>query len=505
MGDMKKVKSILSAFFEVPFSFFSLPEMNKKFFFVFGCYLLALSSLFLADYFHTGDDFVRAWNAIRRWSGGGRHLNDYIGYAMNFSYYHRDITPIVNILALTFLTSATLILTYTITGALTYRALLGGLALGLSPYFLQNLSYKFDCAFFCLSLLWSTLPFLWFNKGRLFYGALGICTFLICCTYQATLSILGMTFLYLLFQEYIHGAKIKTLLIKAGITAIIVITVVLGYTYIERQINTNLYTLNRSVLCLMAENVTCSEVVIRNLTTIWIDFFKDPWQGTPMATLAYLFLGFCLIAFLFKALLGISRPRRIIAFCVAPAIFIGMITCIFIWTIFFTEIVQSPRIFVGVGGVLAIGLMTFLTLDFSQFPIFGKGMTFLYHVLSYIILWALVVFALRYGNLLFIQWEYDRYKLSRIEHELGKLPYGDILFKASPRAPAVLRRYEEYPFYRKLVLAPPLYYTNFYFGPSYSKCRIKSNKAKSKEIIYQDNEFSLTLLNDYCVLIDAKQ
>ena len=200
---MIQIKDIFHEIKNIFLKFISQSNFWKKFFFVFGLYLLALSSLILADYLHTGDDFVRAWNAIRRWAGGGRHLNDYIGYVMNFSSDHRDITPIINLVAISFLSFATLCLTYTITKTLDYKYLVLALALGLSPYFLQNLSYKFDCAFFCLSVLWSLLPFLFYHKDKCFYIVLACSCLLICCTYQATLSILGMTFLYLIFQDYL--------------------------------------------------------------------------------------------------------------------------------------------------------------------------------------------------------------------------------------------------------------------------------------------------------------
>ena len=112
-----------------------------------------------------------------------------------------------------------------------------------------------------------------------------------------------MYFLYLLFQAYLHGEKIKKLFVKTGLTTGIVLIVVFSYTYIERKINTNLYTLNRSVLCSPLK--TCYDVAQHNLDMIYTNFFKEPWQGTPMAILAYFFIGFFLAKRLLEEIEGI--------------------------------------------------------------------------------------------------------------------------------------------------------------------------------------------------------
>ncbi|MDR0375973.1 MAG: glucosyltransferase domain-containing protein [Treponema sp.] len=89
------------------------------------------------------------WNG---WNGWSRHIT--------------DISPPPQTLAALIVAASTLLLVYVVCGEkFNFIALLAGVPLGISPYFLENISYKFDAPYMAMSIFFSIFPFI-FSESR---------------------------------------------------------------------------------------------------------------------------------------------------------------------------------------------------------------------------------------------------------------------------------------------------------------------------------------------------
>jgi hypothetical protein len=88
-----------------------------------------------------------------------------------------------------------------ICGKSTKLALIATLPIGLSPYFLECFSYKFDAPYMAVSILASVFPFLFVNKRWGFFAASIASLLIMFMTYQAASGIFLTITLYLFFTN----------------------------------------------------------------------------------------------------------------------------------------------------------------------------------------------------------------------------------------------------------------------------------------------------------------
>ncbi|WP_430603466.1 hypothetical protein IGJ02_000962 [Enterococcus sp. DIV0724b] len=93
--------------------------------------------------------------------------------------------------------------------------------IGLNPWFLQSISFRFDSPYMALSILFSIVPFLWWDKkSKVFFISSIISIFIMCNTYQASSGIYIIMVLALSLKEMLanmHPQKtLKTVLLSAA-------------------------------------------------------------------------------------------------------------------------------------------------------------------------------------------------------------------------------------------------------------------------------------------------
>jgi hypothetical protein len=201
-----------------------LKRLVKPALLLFGLSALGMVSVIRANFSYV-DDIDRAATGYHGWNGWSRHLSDILSTFIHADPILTDISPLPQILGLLFSAVAAVICVCALGDApqgkkISIPTLLAGLSIIISPYFLENLSYKFDAPYMGLSLLFSVLPFLFTPSRRafVFSSVASIC--LMCITYQASSGIYVLMVIASCFRDWNYRHKTgKEIAVFAGLGA----------------------------------------------------------------------------------------------------------------------------------------------------------------------------------------------------------------------------------------------------------------------------------------------
>jgi len=128
---------------------------------LFGYYfLLILFPILRADRY-CNDDLIRAFAGNYGWSENGRHLTNLLMRTLQFGASRvLDLAPLPQLLAIALLSWTGVLVARRFMIASPMMAALATLPLGAQPFFLENLSYRFDAPFMALAVFCALLPIL---------------------------------------------------------------------------------------------------------------------------------------------------------------------------------------------------------------------------------------------------------------------------------------------------------------------------------------------------------
>ena len=177
---------------------------------IFGIYYVAISAIIRSDFKYI-DDLGRVAKGYRGWENFSRYTSNILATLIHGDLYLTDISPLPQILAILLLAVAGTIILYMWEMPQKFSwGILAILPLGLSPYFLECLSYKFDAPYMAISVFASILPFAFIKIGQIEYvvaSFVGI--LLMCTTYQASSGIYPMIVVLLCFDFWNKGKSIN--------------------------------------------------------------------------------------------------------------------------------------------------------------------------------------------------------------------------------------------------------------------------------------------------------
>lgn len=186
---------------------------------ILGFYLLVNINISLAEFPYIDDI--------------GRQLLGYTGFSQHYSRYLSEVSArliqggahltdpglTTNIISAFILTFASTVLLFVLfpSKKVTPVLALASTIIGINPWFLEPLSFRFDNPFMSLSILVSMFPFIFWESRKLFSLCSVVCIYLMCNSYQASSGIYILMVLTLVFLELIYGKKfnIKGLLNSA--------------------------------------------------------------------------------------------------------------------------------------------------------------------------------------------------------------------------------------------------------------------------------------------------
>lgn len=325
--------------------FVSVPNFKKTLLWGIVLYGIALFALVRGDIYYM-DDLNTSINNIS-WNHFSRYLGTFIlNDLTTFGKGAVDSSPLLQIMAVILAVISSMILLYLIRKKFDLVGIVASLPLGLSPHFLQNLSYKFESLFMCVALFLAIVPFLFKDKPRLFIAISVVSLLCMFMTYQAanaTYIILSLFFTF--YAYFIEGHGFKESVGFFGICVISLIAVSIYYKMILnpipfgfRYVSDEMILVNNLFLFGVFKNL------ITYLTTIFNDF-----KSTP-----YIWL-IAINCVLFVANIAIYSNRpKIIAICGAIVFIVLGITLSYGLYLVLQKPLFEPRAFYGFNVLVAI-------------------------------------------------------------------------------------------------------------------------------------------------------
>jgi len=428
---VQKVKQeIRESFSEIDFRSFIKPMLL-----MFGVYLLGILTIIRANFSYR-DDLRRSVDGFPGWRIFSRYVPEFSSIFVHGDTNLTDISPLPQLLAVLILSISSVLLVYILSNKkITTVKLLASIPLGLSPYFLECLAYKFDAPYMALSILESIVPFLFITRKKVFFFFSTVSLLFMCMTYQAASGIYLMIVLILCFQDWNSRKKPNKEILSFLWMAILAFCfALLAFRFffmkpVDSYVSTIMFPLHQIIQGTLSN--------INQYATIINHDFGMIWK-----------IGIALVLFFFitKAT-SQSAQKKLLSFVVS--ILIAGLSFMVSYGVYslLTMPLYAPRGLFGFGVFLAI-LCVYAVSDYKKVAIIA--------VLA--LNWCLFVFAFSYGNALADQARYGEFRIGILLHDLSEL-YPDtdngnrsIQMKNSiDYAPSIKNIAKHYPIIERLV------------------------------------------------------
>lgn len=201
-----------------------------------------------------GTDFAKSYS---RWG------SEFASWLVQGSRHLTDMGLTTHILTGMILAFASIIAVYVLNDKkLAVLPLVVSTIIGLNPWFLQNVSFRFDSPYMALSILASFAPFLWWEKNKKTFFIMSIIgIFFMCNTYQASSGIYIVMVLALALKEIVSNEKMAKILQKVLLSAIAYMIAMFVYLF-ETKFNPELA--NRGGNVVVARLVDMPKTILDN-------------------------------------------------------------------------------------------------------------------------------------------------------------------------------------------------------------------------------------------------
>ena len=364
-------------------------------------FLVGISAIILSN-FNYIDDMGRVAFGYKGWEDFSRYTSNFLSSFVHAGGYLFDISPLPQMLAALELAIASFIVIYVMTGrkSLNIWLVAAILPLGLSPYFLECLAYKFDSPYMALSVLASVAPLLFSDRKKLTYClAVFVGELIVCTTYQAAAGILPIFVLVIALRRWCAGEGagevLKFVLLSAG--AYLAALVVFKFLIMQpttRYVSNDLPPIGEIPVVFFGHLETYINLVFTD--------FRKPW---------IILLVLVIVAFIWIMVRDTKR-NRIASFLITIACLAMMICLTFGMYPLLDNPLFTPRAMYGVGAFIA-----FLAVVVASSPRILSG-----KLVILALSWCFFVFAFVYGNALYAQAQWTEFRVNSVIQDLDDLP-----------------------------------------------------------------------------------
>jgi len=367
-------------------------------------YLLGIFTIIRANFSYK-DDVWRAAEGSRQWFSWSRYVSEFLSIFIHGDTRLTDISPIPQLLAILILAVSSVLLVYVLTGKITVTRLLASIPLGLSPYFLECLSYKFDSPYTALSVLASIFPFLFSARKKVFLLVSIVSLLIMCMTYQPAAGIYMLIVVVLCFQNWNRREKTnKEILSFLGIAVFAFCFTLLVFRFFLMKPVTHDASYAQTSMLPASQLITGILNNIKDYALTINHDFGMIWKiGILLA----------LLFFITKSV-SCSAQRKVISFfLVFTVIVISFLLSYGVYSLL-QKPLYAPRALLGFGVFLAV-ICIYAVSDFKKIS------TIVVLALN----WCLFTFAFSYGNALADQARYAEFRIGILTHDLSAL-YPDV-------------------------------------------------------------------------------
>ncbi|UOC10495.1 glucosyltransferase domain-containing protein [Streptococcus equinus] len=404
-------------------------QLNKnKILIIFFLYTFATCSIGIVNYPYI-DDIARRVEGVGNFAAHySRYLSEYASYVVQGSHHLTDTGLTTFVLSAIILTTSSSIVLFVLFkgGRVSWISAFGSIFIGINPWFIECLSFRFDAPYICLSVLCSVLPFVLYESRNFFYFIVAVVgVFLMCNSYQGSSGIFIVMLLTLLYRDYIDNSNIFELIKRAVISGLAYVSAMLIY-FIETKFNPELSLRGDTTSIAKLEEMPYA--IYNNLRTYFL---------TLKSQSTHLWLLMAIILIISTILLGILKGKKTKLLSILASI-LYILTCSIMSLgvyMFFSTPLASVRPRYEYGFAFFIGILMIMLAESTSCKIVNylKGSTVIlltYYSLS---------FSFIYASALDIQKESFEYSSEMLATDLNdyltdenKVVYISSLFKDSP-------------------------------------------------------------------------
>jgi len=427
----QEIKECLS---EIDFKVFVRPTLL-----MFIIYLLGVLTIFRANFLYL-DDVSRSIVGYRGWYDWSRYVSEIASIFVHSDTNLTEISPLPQLLAILILAFSSVLLVYIIgKKKITTVRLLASIPLGLSPYFIECLAFKFDAPYMALSVLASIIPFLFVAHKKAFLLISVASLLIMVMTYQAASGIYMMIVVILGFQYWNNREKSnKEILSLLGIAVLAFCFAMLLFRFfLMRDLNkedsgyvsNSMHSIPNILIGILINIKRYAETIIHDFGITW-----------------KIGVGLVLLLFIVQSMRRSVRKKYVSLFVSVVIICLSFAISYGVYSLLRTTSYE-PRALIGFGAFLAC-FCIYLVLDYKKAAI----------VTVVALNWCFFVFAFSYGNALADQARYAEFRISILLHDLStlypNLGRDDMSFylkNSIDYTPSVMNISKRYPIIEKLV------------------------------------------------------
>jgi len=369
---------------------------------MFGIYLLGILTIIRANFSYL-DDLGRSINGDRLWNDWSRYISEFLSIFIHADTNLTEISPLPQLLAILMLSVSSVLLVYVLGDRkITAVRLLASIPIGLSPYFLGCLSYKYDAPYMALSVLASIVPFLFIARKQAFLFCSVVSLLVMCMTYQTSSGIFPLIVILLCFQDWNRRKKPdkETLFFLGRAAFAFCLALLLFRFFLMKPMYMNNWVYASNQMYPLPDLIPGVLNNIKNYTTI---------IGQDLGIIWKIGIVLVCIIFIIKAAHTSTRNKALSFFVSIVVIGLSFILSYGLYLLL-ANTIYVPRSLYGFGVFLAI-LCVYVVSDYKKIAI----------VPALALNWCFFVFAFSYGNALADQARYAEFRITLLLHDLSTL------------------------------------------------------------------------------------
>ncbi len=372
-------------------------------------YALGISAILRANFYYI-DDMGRAFWGYRGFYYFSRYISEFLSVLIHADTHLTDISPLPQLLAVVILAISGVMILRLITGRdqFTWMEYVAMVPLGLSPYFLECISYKFDAPYMAISILASVAPLLFEKRGKgIYFLSIFLGMLAVCMSYQAASGIFPMLVVLLALKRWNNQENLKSIFQFAVLSAAGYLAGMLFFALAIMQ-SAGAGDYASTSIPALSEIIPIAWYHLKNYYyLVWQDFKKE-W----LLLIALLCIGFLYVT------VRESKQKWYYALLMGMAALLLLLIMAFGLYPVLENPIFEPRAMYGFGAFLCF-IAVFAV---SPPPQLHKVRLYpLIKILCFALCWCFFVFGFSYGNALSVQKTYTDYRICAVIDDLDEL------------------------------------------------------------------------------------
>lgn len=408
-------------------------SLKERFFIFLSLLFLYVLPLILKDVLYY-DDNNRVLHGHAYWDVDGRPLTDLVMYLLNFNIGNiGNISPLPLLLSVLSLAGVFTYISEKINMDKTITNILPILLFVINPFFLQNLSYQYDCIGMSLGISFALLAYFYDSQNKKMFIVPSLFIAASFAFYQPCANI----FLALFFADILVKFKIKENYLKN--------VLLYGLRYL-------LGVLIYYIVQFYIVPVSPTRTEIIHISQFWSSLIVS-WEKlsefiTPLLhsslLMFFILFSFCMLILLGARICSAIKNKSTVEFFLLLTVPIGLFLSMWGPLLLLKELLFNPREFPSLGVMFFAGILSLYSIDKRQW---------IFRIVSILLTLVLFSFSYQYANALKYQRDYDNRIFSWISYDLSKLDVPDkkvYLYGEIPRTVLAQRIIENNPFIAEL-------------------------------------------------------